>query len=714
MKPTDPLYKNQWQFDMLGKIDGKRAIERIWDDYTGKGLSVVIFDSGVEFAHPDLDDNIHPDWSSSGPGFNPGQYHGTGVAGLLLAENNGIGGVGVAFDLSFASMPWLDPDSPRDKFRMLQYIGDFDIMQNSWGYTGHYSRLQNTFVSDSEAYGIIYRYGIAAEGGRGGLGTVILQAAGNDNLNANEDGINGSRYTISVGSLRQDGFASSYSEYGACLLVSAAGGSAVGEAGTNPWTTDLTGSDGLNSSTSGSSSYTDRFNGTSAATPIVSGVVALMLDANEDLGWRDVQNVLAYSARLTGSGVSSKKTNEGFKWFYNDADNWNGGGAHFSEDYGYGAVDVYGAVRMAEVWTEFGAAQTSANEAVASAARNQQAIAINDGGTSICRFEVSEDIVVEHVDVTRAINHASSTDLRIFLKSPSGTTVMIYDGKHALPIVSESDASLWTFGADSFRGESSIGTWQMIFKDVVSNGVGGSQWYLRDTGLVVYGADQTNDDVYHYTNEWQGMFKQGGRRTIVDNDGGFDWINAAAVSGNITLNLATNKTATVDGKKFLATGKAVIEGAVTGDGNDRIIGNAQDNRLLSYRGNDMLEGRGGSDYLYGGVGKDVLTGGGGSDDFAFRRAKDSGNTLKSSDTITDFGATDRLDFSRFDTDARTDGIQGFTFIGQNQFSGMGAELRFTKQKGDLIVMGDADGDGVKDFMISLKGVQTIVEASFLL
>jgi subtilisin family serine protease len=49
--PTDPLYGDQWHLAKLGDM------EAIWKDYTGKGVHVGVVDSGVEYSHPDLNDN---------------------------------------------------------------------------------------------------------------------------------------------------------------------------------------------------------------------------------------------------------------------------------------------------------------------------------------------------------------------------------------------------------------------------------------------------------------------------------------------------------------------------------------------------------------------------------------------------------------------------------------------------------------------------------
>lgn len=82
--------------------------------------------------------------------------------------------------------------------------------------------------------------------------------------------------------------------------------------------------------------------GTSFAAPMVSGIAALMLQANPNLGYRDVQQILALSARKVNDPAT--------QWRINNAKNWNGGGMQISHDYGFGMVDARAAVRLAESW----------------------------------------------------------------------------------------------------------------------------------------------------------------------------------------------------------------------------------------------------------------------------------------------------------------------------------------------------------------------------
>jgi subtilisin family serine protease len=109
------------------------------------------------------------------------------------------------------------------------------------------------------------------QNGRSGLGSIYAWAGGNGNLggdNSNYDGYANSRYAIAVAASDDDGFQSSYSEPGANLLVNAPSG------GDSPdiTTTDLMGSDGASTG-----NYRNDFGGMSSATPLVSGIVALML-----------------------------------------------------------------------------------------------------------------------------------------------------------------------------------------------------------------------------------------------------------------------------------------------------------------------------------------------------------------------------------------------------------------------------------------------------
>jgi len=129
-----------------------------------------------------------------------------------------------------------------------------------------------------------------------------------------------------------------YSNYGTNILVSA-GAAAV--------TTDLMGGERPQHRDRVRRGLRIGVRGTSAATPVVTGVIALMLDANDDLGWRDVREILATSASLTGSIVTGNQTDEvsGTYFQMNDqeGDTWNDGGRGYSLDYGFGNVNAYAA-----------------------------------------------------------------------------------------------------------------------------------------------------------------------------------------------------------------------------------------------------------------------------------------------------------------------------------------------------------------------------------
>jgi len=610
-RPTDPLYNSQWHFAMLGDI------ETIWDDYTGRGVNVGVYDDGIDYNHEDLSVNYDPSLHVRDANGNPidptpsqaADAHGTACAGLIGSANNGRGGVGVAFGTTLTSVNifgsvYGNVNGPVAEFlHVVRQATNFDVMSNSWGAAPRFTAGLNDggFADQVDAV-----YGTLSAIGRGGLGTVIVQAAGNDTLDGGGAGINASRFTITVAAVEQNGTSSDYSNFGASILVA---GPAAGV------TTDPTGAAGSNPG-----AYRDNFNGTSAATPVVTGVVTLMLEANPDLGWRDVQNILANSASYIGDGnYSFIGTNEDGTWYDNASNTFNGGGNHVHTNYGYGMVNAYNAVRMAEVWHLFGNAQVSRNERTASSGLNNfPDVIVPSDFHFTTTFTISENIEIEHVALSLGFQSDFVGDLNLALISAGGTQVQVYLGDSFGNGEGTFDGN-WTFGIDGLRGELSAGTWTLgmydqfgFFAPIVA----------RSASLTVYGAAASADDVHHITDEYLLMGTlDTSRRTLNDTNGGKDWINMAAIAGDVVLDLAGGSVFRVNGQAWgsLANG-AQFENVVAGDGDDVLIGTAAANALHGMRGNDRLNGGGGADTLDGGQGTDTLKGGSGNDTYIIRSA----------------------------------------------------------------------------------------------
>lgn len=623
--PTDPLYAQQWHLPMLGNI------QRIWDEYTGSGVTVAVYDDGLQFTHLDLAANYNASahFSFGGITYAPtpiasSDAHGTACAGLIAAvDNNGRGGTGVAHGATLTGLDFLNTIQLAYDFSTqttsalydaaMQWAAGFDIMSNSWGsYPGYYSsanlNISGNFSAVTDAH-----FEFVSQNGRGGLGTIIVKAAGNDTANANGEGLNVSRYTISVAATEDTGFAADYSNFGACILITAPAASV---------TTDLMGEEGYNSTdpfdgdTLAQTDYTSTFNGTSAATPVVAGVVALMLDANATLGWRDVQSILAMSASHTGSAVgAAASTTEVGTWLTMGGNQWNGGGSMYHLSYGFGMVDAFAATRMAEVWSRlYGAAHTSANEINLTSSQSFAGLSIpdSDGNTATpereISFAIAQDIVIDSIQITIDLFHSYASDLLIMLRSPSGQLMTLLNREGGDTIIDH----VWTFAAEGFRGMSSLGTWVVEIHDRAALDTG----TVYDVQLDVFGSTNTINDVYHFTDDFamlRGL--QAGRQLIDDTNGGIDWLDFSAVTSNLTINLNAGGTikfgATV--LASFAAGAVDFERLQSGDGNDRITSNNLTNEIYLGRGNDWVNGGGGHDRLFGDAGNDTLLGSWGND-----------------------------------------------------------------------------------------------------
>ena len=612
-------------------------------------MHVGIYDDGIETTHTDLaanyDASLHFVFGGTtyAPTVTlPDDTHGTSVAGLIAAvDGNGSGGVGVAHGARITGVDVFSPAlTANDTIEgaMIRWANHFDIMSNSWGWTPLYDDFQDIGDPGTNHDNYDNWYATIAQTGRGGLGTVIVQSAGNDTSNANGDGVDVSRYTITVSATEQDGFIADYSNFGVVVLI-AGPASAV--------TTDLSGNNGYNNSTDSDPlpvNYTGTFNGTSASAPTVSGVVALMLDAAPGLGWRDVQNILALSAGHTGSAYGGAIA--GFEvgpWDTTSSNDWNGGGRAYHLSYGYGMVDAFAAVRMAEAWGRMsGPAQTSANEVTVSAAYSGAAVAIPTLGMASMGINVTSDVEIESIYVTLSVTHSYAADLVLYLRAPDGSDIPIF--------LNEGGDTLfdfgfeYTFGVEALRGYSSVGLWQVIADDT-SAGDGGT---LFGFDLEFHGRTASTNDIHTFTDDFLALAAlDAGRRTFEDSNGGTDWLNFAGLSQAVTGRIGVGYDILVGGVVWGQVAADTFENVYLTDGNDSLTGGGGNNlmvgargndKLNGFRGNDTVEGNVGNDRLDGGVGNDrvdgglgvdILTGGTGADTFIFGAGYRR-------DTITDF------------------------------------------------------------------------------
>jgi subtilisin-like proprotein convertase family protein len=484
--PNDPFVQLQWHLKYQGQQGAVAGtdinVESVWNypstsaENSTRGREVVIgiVDDGMEWSHPDLAPNVlkdlQYDWNGkdNDPMPNPYAYppeaHGTACAGVAAARgNNRIGVSGVAPEANLVGMRLIAGDkTDLDEAEAMTWkMGDIHILSNSWGPvdTGSLLEAPGDLTSDALKY--------AADFGRDGRGTIITWAGGNgleNEDNSNYDGYANSIYTIAIGAVNSLGIQSDYSESGSNLVVSAPSNTSDGT-GLGIMTTDNKGRFGYNPGFDpddfpSSGDVTKTFGGTSSACPTVSGVIALMLEKNPDLGWRDVQEILIRSA---------KKVDE------NDPD-WidNGAGFHFNHKYGAGLVNAAATVELADGWINLGP-----QESLAIPTNNVTEI---PEGTPVTRsFTVSSDeLRVEHVTLRLTVENTKKGDLTITLTSPDGTE-SVFCEPH-----SDQDNSFtnWTFMTVRNWGEMSNGTWTL---SITNNGVATGS--LTEADLVVFGTD---------------------------------------------------------------------------------------------------------------------------------------------------------------------------------------------------------------------------------
>ena len=466
--PNDPSFSSQWHLLNTGQGSGTVGedanVTGAWNSATGNGVLISVVDDGVDHQHSDLSPNyltsIDYDYCGNDgdptPTSNDG--HGTAAAGVAAAKGNDNNGVtGAALDADLIGLRLIAcSNTDQDEADAIGHRRDIvGISSNSWGPSDNGRTLKGPEpLLQASLEENVYL-------GRGGLGTITTLAGGNGRSNgdnSNYDGYANTRFTIGVAAIADSGYQSYYSEDGANILVAAH--SNGGSQGIT--TTDIRGSGGYTSS-----DIYNNFGGTSSATPLTSGVIALMLDANPALTYRDVQHVLVHSARTNDAS---------------DAD-WsvNGAGHDFNHKYGHGALDAGLAVHIAANWTNVGPELnwTSGEKSISKAIPDNTANGLSDS------ILVDAGLLVETVEIRFDADHTYRGDIEVSLTSPDGTVSRLSE-KHT---DNNNNYNEWVFSSVLHWDESSDGTWTIEVNDNQNGGTG--TWNHWE--LLIHGAEEVID-----------------------------------------------------------------------------------------------------------------------------------------------------------------------------------------------------------------------------
>ncbi|UNU24050.1 S8 family serine peptidase [Microcoleus vaginatus] len=278
---------NNWALDAINTPE-------VWtQNITGNGIVVAVVDSGVDYSHPDLDDNI---WRNAGEiagngidddrnGYiddirgwdfvasddNPMDLdlygHGTHIAGAIAAERNDFGITGVAPNAKIMPVRVLDTFGYGELNNVaagIRYAADngANVINLSLGNEFYPSNLVNDAIEYAN-----------------NKGSVVVIAAGNSGFSQPDyPARNADRLGIAVGSIDINGRMADTSNRAGSTALDYLVAPGVDIYSTTPYST-----------------Y-DTLTGTSMATPQVAGVAALVLNANPTLTPAQVEYILTTTA----------------------------------------------------------------------------------------------------------------------------------------------------------------------------------------------------------------------------------------------------------------------------------------------------------------------------------------------------------------------------------------------------------------------------------
>ena len=510
--------------------------ESISSGYTGGNIGVVVADEDLELLHEDLSPNIvsgasydvvQGDNDPTFPTTNVGGGHGTSVAGLAVARGwNNIGSRGVAPKSELAGCNILESTAfSSDELICLgntsnYALSNFDVWNMSYGSSG---------TGDSFNFDYYRYYGPSSWRNRvtnlrNGKGGIYVKSSGNGfgsdcglvpgTISCDQSSFESDDAipeTIVVASLRADYVKSSYSSAGSGVWISGFGGEYGYDAGLGWQVSGTVSEDPAMMTTDRSSctigyvgdpsrqennafnqrtnphpenldcNYTSSFNGTSSAAPTVAGSVALILEANPSLTWRDVKHILASTAIQTDAqrSVDIDGINQ-YRWITNNA------GFDWHQWYGFGVIDVNAAINMAEnynanSWSAF-------NEIGYEQGWSGNIQTAPDSGNVTISLNLSDGLAINTIEYMRIgvqFSHAYPETVGWVVTSPCGTSIPVLNPYSAVlndPYNEYVSGWRWiTTGVAGFYGEditcnNPTGSWSITITDYAADGNQG-QYY---------------------------------------------------------------------------------------------------------------------------------------------------------------------------------------------------------------------------------------------
>ncbi|XP_056379292.1 proprotein convertase subtilisin/kexin type 5 isoform X1 [Hyla sarda] len=471
---NDPKWPSMWYIhcsENAHHCQSDMNIVGAWKrGYTGKNVVVTILDDGIERNHPDLMQNYDPLASTdiNGNDYDPmprydasnENKHGTRCAGEVAATaNNSHCTVGIAFNARIGGVRMLDGDvtdmvEAKSLSLNPQHV---HIYSASWGPDDDGKTVDGPASLARDAF----ENGIRT--GRRGYGSIFVWASGNGGRSRDHcscDGYTNSIYTISISSTTESGKKPWYLEECASTLATTY---SSGESyDRKVITTDLR------------QRCTDSHTGTSASAPMAAGIIALALEANPTLTWRDVQHIIVKTSRQRHLNAPDWKTNAA--------------GHKVSHLYGFGLMDAEAMVIEADKWNTVPAQHIC----VENTDRQIKTIRPDNVVRSVYKATGCADnanhhvIYLEHVVVRITITHPRRGDLAIYLTSPSGTRSQLLANR--LFDHSMEGFKNWEFMTTHCWGEKASGDWILEIYDTPSQLRNfKTPGKLKEWSLVLYG-----------------------------------------------------------------------------------------------------------------------------------------------------------------------------------------------------------------------------------